>query len=52
MQHIAHEVKDVHGGIRSHARHKAEEAEFRRKASMKDGANVSSVQERGARRAM
>ena len=37
MQRTAHEMKGRPLEERSHARRKAEEAEFRRKASAKDG---------------
>ena len=40
MQRTVHEVKGRPWKERSHARRKAEEAEFRRKAPMKDGAKL------------
>ena len=43
MQLVAHEVKDIHEKCKieaGHARRKAIEAGFRRKASFKDGAKL------------
>ena len=40
MQRTAHEVKGRPWKERNHARHKAEEAEFRHKAPMKGGAKL------------